>query len=95
LLKKVRRRSDSPEREIRPSGDKGVAIVGVDPNGRGAAKGLGPSDSILAVGGKPVSTPGEVESDIAAARQGAAKAIVMRIQTDEGDRFVAFAFPKA
>ena len=36
---------------------KGVAIVNVDPNGEGAAKGLTAGDVILAVSGKAVSTP--------------------------------------
>ncbi|MGA7197252.1 MAG: trypsin-like peptidase domain-containing protein [Roseiarcus sp.] len=74
---------------------KGVAIVGVDPNGEAAEKGLAPGDFILDVGGKPVSTPNEVKSDIATARQAGAKAILMRVQTADGARFVAFALPKA
>ena len=74
---------------------KGVAIVGVDPNGEAAEKGLAPGDFILDVGGKPVSTPNEVKSDIATARQAGAKAVLMRVQTADGDRFVAFPLPKA
>ena len=73
----------------------GVAIVGVDPNGEAALKGLKPGDVILDVAGKPVSTPQEVKSDVAQAKQTGDKAVLMRVQTAEGDRFVAFAFPKA
>ena len=101
-------RSDQKDSEPRPALElelapgregaetaKGVAIVGVDPNGQGAEKGLAPGDFILDVGGKPVSMPNEVKSDIATARQAGAKAILMRVQTADGARFVAFALPKA
>ena len=74
---------------------RGVAIGGVDPNGEAAQKGLKPGDVILDVAGKPVSTPDEVKSDIAQAKDTGAKAVLMRVQTADGDRFVAFAFPKA
>ena len=73
----------------------GVAIVGVNPNGEAALKGLKPGDVILDVAGKPVSTPQEVKSEVAQAKQTGDKAVLMRVQTAEGDRFVAFAFPKA
>ena len=39
--------------------------------------------------------PNEVKSDIATARQAGAKAILMRVQTADGARFVGFALPKA
>jgi serine protease Do len=76
-------------------GKPGVAVVGVDPNGAGAQKGLASGDVILDVGGKPVSSPQEVKSHIADARRQGKKAILMRVQTASGDRFVAFAFPNA
>ena len=41
----------------RGAGDKGVAIVGVDPNGTAAEQGLAAGNVILDVAGKPVSTP--------------------------------------
>jgi serine protease Do len=83
--------------ELAPAsaGKPGVAVVGVDPNGAGAQKGLASGDVILDVGGKPVSTPEEVKSHIADARHQGKKAVLMRVQTASGDRFVAFAFPNA
>jgi serine protease Do len=77
------------------AGDKGVAIAGVDPNGAAAAEGLTAGDVILDVAGKPVSTPQEVKSQVASARSQGKKAVLMRIQTAEGDRYVAVPFPKA
>jgi serine protease Do len=87
----------APAREVKGPNQKGVAIVGVNPAGEAAQKGLTAGDVILDVAGKPVSTPSDVRSDIAAAKQEGKKAILMRIQTANGDRFVALAFsiPKA
>ncbi len=82
----------APARDVDGAGQRGVAIVGVDPNGEGAQKGLQTGDIILDVGGKTVSTPEEVKSDIASARQEGKKAVLMRVQTAKGDLFVAFPF---
>ena len=75
--------------------DKGVAIAGVDPNGSAAEQGLAAGQIILDVGGKPVATPEDVKSEVANARNQGKKSVLMRIQTAEGDRYVAVPFPKA
>ena len=49
-------------------GDKGVQIVGVDPNGTAAEQGLAQGDVILDVAGKPVSSPADVKAGIASAK---------------------------
>jgi serine protease Do len=85
----------APAKEVAGAGDKGVAIVQVDPDGAGAAQGLAAGDVILDVSGKPVSTPQDVKSEIDNAKSQGKKAVLMRIQTAEGDRFVAVPFPKA
>ncbi len=85
----------APAKEVAGSGDQGVAIVGVDPNGPAAEQGLATGQVILDVGGKPVSTPEEVKSQVADARSQGKKSVLMRIQTADGDRFVAVPFPKA
>jgi len=85
----------APASEVAGSGDKGVAIVGVDPNGAAAEQGLATGQVILDVGGKPVSTPQEVKSEVANAKSQGKKSVLMRIHTAEGDRFVAVPFPKA
>ncbi len=85
----------APAHEIDPN-QKGVAITGVDPAGQAAQKGLAAGDVMVDVDGKPVSTPGDVKSEIAAAQQAGRMAVMMRVQTADGsDRFVAFAFPNA
>ena len=85
----------APANQIAGAGDQGVAIVNVDPNGMAASKGLSDGDIILDVSGKTVSQPSEVKADIAAAKLDGKKAVVMKIKTAQGDRFVAFEFPKA
>jgi serine protease Do len=85
----------APAKEVAGSGDQGVAIVGVDPNGPAAEQGLATGQVILDVGGKPVSTPQDVKSEVATAKSQGKKSVLMRIQTADGDRFVAVPFPKA
>ncbi len=85
----------APAAEVAGASKNGVTIVGVDPGGAAAEKGLTTGDVILDVAGKPVTTPQEVRSSIASAKEAGKKAILMRIQTASGDRFVAFSFPKA
>ena len=65
------------------------------PTARRLQKGLSDGDVILQVAGKDVSNPGDVRADIAAARQGGRKAVLMKIKTAQGERFIAFAFPNA
>ena len=53
----------APAKEVDGAGDKGVAIVGVDPNGTAAEQGLATGNVILDVSGKPVSTPEDVKAE--------------------------------
>ena len=85
----------APAKDVAGAGDKGVAIVGVDPNGTAAEQGLATGNVILDVSGKPVSSPEDVKSEIASAKSQGKKAVMMRIQTADGARFVAVPFPKA
>ena len=85
----------APAAEVAGAGDQGVAIVKVDPEGVAANKGLAEGDVILNVSGKAVSQPSEVKAEIAAAKLDGKKAVLMKIKTADGERFVAFEFPKA
>ncbi len=84
----------APAHEVEGANHQGVSIVGVDPTGEAAQKGLAAGDVILDVGGKAVSTPNDVKSEISNAKQEGRKAVLMRIQTTNGDRFVALPFAK-
>ncbi|GJD60579.1 Do family serine endopeptidase [Methylobacterium frigidaeris] len=71
------------------AGQEGVAVVGVDPDGPAAAKGIQEGDIILDVGGQPVSNLSDVATRIRAAESDGRKAVLMRIKNDKGTRFVA------
>ncbi len=82
--------------QLAPSGKgKGVEVVGVDPTGEAAAKGITAGDVILEVAGKPVSSARQVKDEISAAKKDGKKAVVMLVRSQDASRFVAFEFPKA
>jgi serine protease Do len=74
-------------------GEEGVAVVEVDPDGPAAGKGIREGDTILEVGGKAVSSPSDVADGIKAARSDGRKAVLMRVKSREGTRFVAISLP--
>ena len=74
---------------------KGVKVVGVDPTGEAASKGVASGDVILEVAGKPVTSAEEVKANIESAKHDGKKAVLLLIKTAQGSRFVAFEFPKA
>lgn len=79
----------APAKGVAGAGDQGVVITEVDPNGPGAERGLKSGDVILDVAGKPVMTPADVRDGIAAARKENRKAVLMRVKSEQGTRFVA------
>jgi serine protease Do len=78
-----------PAKDVEGLGDKGVAIVRMDPAGLAAGHGLKVGDVILDVGRKPVSTGSDVVRGLADAQTQGKKSVLMRVQTSEGVRFVA------
>ncbi len=67
-------------RDVAGVGGPGVVIVGVDPNGAAAEKGIASGDIILEVAGKPVSRPAEVKAEIASARHDGKGAVLFKIR---------------
>lgn len=70
-------------------GGEGVAVADVDPDGPAAGKGIREGDTILEVAGKAVSTPADVAEGVKAAKAEGRKAVLMRVKSSEGTRFVA------
>lgn len=85
----------APASQVRGAGDEGVVIVGVDPDGQAAAKGLSDGDVILEVSGRAVSKPADIRAGLDEAKHDGRKVVLMKVKTAQGPRFVAFAFPKA
>ncbi len=73
----------------------GVAVMNVDPNGQAAERGLQPGDVILSVGDNQVTTPREVEQQIADAKASGLKAILLRVKSGDRIQFVALSFARS
>ncbi len=79
----------APASEVAGAGSNGVVVTNVDPNGAAADKGVQQGDVILDVAGNAVSTPHDVKSALDKASHDGRHAILMRLKTAQGARFVA------
>ena len=73
------------------NGEPGVVVAQIDPDGAAAQKGLRPGDVILEAAGQPVMRPSDVQKALATARKEGRKAVLLRVKSGEGTRFVALA----
>jgi serine protease Do len=85
----------APASDVAGAGGKGVAVVGVDPDGPAAERGFQTGDIILDVGGKSVANATDVRKAITEARTGGKHDVLMRVKTAEGTRFFALPIGKA
>lgn len=83
----------APAGSVAGVGDSGVVVVDVDPSGV-AGELLRAGDVILDVAGKPVKTPSDVETTIAAVKQEGKKTVLMRVKNGDAVRFVALPLAK-
>ena len=79
----------APASEVDGAGSRGVAITAVDPNGPAAERGVKEGDVILDVAGKAVSKPADVRQQIAELRRQGKHAVLMRMKSADGTKFVA------
>jgi serine protease Do len=79
----------APASDVAGAGDRGVAVTGVDPNGPAAEHGIKEGDVILDVAGKAVSNPTDVSRQIADLRKEGKHAVLMRMKTGDGTKFIA------
>ncbi|SDT55218.1 Do family serine endopeptidase [Bradyrhizobium canariense] len=84
----------APAGEVEGSGDKGVVVTAVDPNGPAAEHGFQTGDVILNVGGKTVSSVSDVRAALNAAKEGGKHSVLMRVKTSDATRFVAVPLTK-
>lgn len=77
----------APASEVGEPGG-GVAVVDLDPASPAAARGLRPGDVVLEVQGKTVATVADVEAAIKQARGESRRAVLLRVRSAEGMRFV-------
>ncbi|MGB6502548.1 MAG: PDZ domain-containing protein, partial [Xanthobacteraceae bacterium] len=67
----------------------GVVVTALDPNSVAADHGFQVGDVILDVGGKSVTNPADVRKQLADARKEGKHALLFRVKSSEGMRFVA------
>jgi len=79
----------APSDQVSGSDGSGVVVTAVDPNGVAADHGFQVGDVILDVGGKSVSNPADVRKQLAEARKEGKHALLFRVKSGEGVRFVA------
>ena len=85
----------APASDVAGAGDKGVAVVGVNPNGPAAERGFQSGDVILQVGNKEVAKPDDVVKAIKEARASGKHNVLMRVKNANGTRFIAVPVGKA
>ena len=79
----------APASKVSGSEANGVVVTAVAAGGVAADHGFQVGDVILEVGGKPVSTPAEVRKSLSDARKEGKHAILFRVKSGEGTKFVA------
>jgi serine protease Do len=85
----------APAGSVVGSGDKGVVVTSVDPNGLAAEKGFRTGDVILEVGGQAVSSAEEVRKALADARSKDKGSVLMRVKSGETTKYVAVPLARA
>jgi serine protease Do len=85
----------APAKQIAGSGDQGVAVVGVDPDGPAAEHGVKTGDVILDVAGQMVANAADVRKALFEAKKAGRHAILLRVKTADATRFIAIPFGKA
>jgi serine protease Do len=86
----------APAAQVAGSGNEGVVVTNVEPNGLAADHGFKTGDVILDVGGRKVGNPGEVRDAIRDAQKNGKRTVLMRVKSGgEGTKFVALRLGKA
>ena len=86
----------APAWKVSGSGNEGVVVTNVDPNGVAADHGFKTGDVILDVGGKKVGTPADVRDAIREAQRGGKNTVLLRVKSGtEGAKFVALRLGRA
>jgi serine protease Do len=79
----------APAASVPGAGKEGVVIAEIDPDGIAAQKGLKVGDVIVEAGGHAVSKPSDITEVMSEAKKDGHKAVLLRVKSPEGMRFVA------
>ncbi len=78
----------APASQVAGAGDSGLAVVGVDPNGKAAELGLREGDVILKSAGKTISSAAELKQSLAQAKASGKKNALVLIKRNTNEIFV-------
>jgi serine protease Do len=81
--------SVAPASQVSGAGALGVVVTGVDPNGPAAEQGFKTGNIILDVGGKAVSSVGDVRKALEEAKAQGKHDVLMRVKAGDATHFVA------
>ncbi|MGE3246514.1 MAG: Do family serine endopeptidase [Beijerinckiaceae bacterium] len=81
----------APASQVAGAGGNGIVVAQLDPSGLAARQGLRSGDIILDAGGKTVASVGDFNQAVAKARGDGRKAVLLRVKSAAGIRFVALA----
>jgi serine protease Do len=81
--------SVAPASEVAGSGDRGVVVTGVDPDGPAAEHGMRTGDIILDIGGNAVNNAAEIRDALSKAKADGKHDVLMRVKSADAMRFVA------
>ncbi len=81
----------APANEVAGSGDQGVIVTGVDPNGPAAEQGIQTGNVILDIGRKAVTSASDVREALLDAKKQGKHDVLIRLKTGEATKFVAVA----
>jgi serine protease Do len=79
----------APAAEVEGAGEKGLAVLGVDPNGKAVQLGFRQGDIILKAGSRAVSSPEDLAAAMSDAKVAGRKNTLVMVKRDKADRYVA------
>jgi len=78
----------APAAEVEGAGEKGLAVIGVDPNGKAAELGFQQGDIILKAGNKAVSSPQDLTTALSEAKAAGRKNALLMIKREQVEHYV-------
>src|SRR5262249_32404908 len=79
----------APAKDVAGSGNAGVVVTGIEPNGPAAEHGFQTGDVILDVGGKAVANAADVRKALADAKAQGKHNVLMRVKSADATKFIA------
>jgi serine protease Do len=79
----------APAEAVAGAGSKGLVVTSIDPDSAAAEHGLQTGDVILEVGGQSVANVDQIRQALDTAKTQGKHAVLMRVKTGQGNRYVA------